>query len=479
MASSISLTTTLPYVNADPHIGFALEIVQADAFARFHRIQGQKVFFNTGTDEHGVKIYRKALECSSEPQAYVDEYAARFGQLKEKLDLSYDAFIRTTDTKHVLAAQEFWMRCVKSGDIYKKTYSVKYCSGCELEKTDSELVAGQCSIHPTTPIETIDEENYFFRFSKYQAPLLALYAERPDFVVPAHRLTEIRTFVEGGLQDFSISRLKEKMPWGIPVPNDEEHVMYVWFDALVNYLSTLDWPDAGYTAWWPSVQFAGKDNLRQQAAMWQAMLLSVGEAPSRTIMIHGFITGEGGVKMSKSLGNVVAPFPLVEEYGTDALRYFLLREVAPFEDSEFTPARFHETYNANLANGIGNFTARVMKMATTHIAGPVVLTAEDKVFEQPVAEAIERFEFNRAMDLIFEHVGKGDAYIQETQPFKAVKDPSMKEKALADIEKLVHHLYKIAVHLEPFMPDTSAKIKAAVETHAMPETLFMRKETTK
>ncbi len=471
----ISLTTTLPYVNANPHMGHALEFVQADIVARYHRLLGDDVFFNTGTDEHGMKIFRKAQDAGEDVQAYVDRYAARFSSLREKLDLSYDAFIRTTDPKHIAAAQEFWTRCDANGDIYKKEYQVKYCVGCELEKTDSELVDGRCPIHPNLPIELIEEENYFFRFSRYQESLLKLYSERPDFVVPPQRLNEIRAFVARGLQDFSISRVKEKMPWGIPVPNDDDQVMYVWFDALVNYLSTLDWPDDRYRLWWPSIQFAGKDNLRQQSAMWQAMLLSAGEEPSKQIMIHGFLTS-GGQKMSKSLGNVIDPITVVDAYGTDALRYFLARHVHPFEDSDVTMERFHEAYTANLVNGVGNLTSRVMKMATTHLAGPVTLTGEDRAFEPPIVDALTRYEFQSAMDMIFDHVGKGDAYIQEHQPFKAVKDPATKEAAHADIEKLVHHVYKVAVHLEPFMPATSVRIKQAVEQHEMPQPIFPRIE---
>ncbi len=474
MKNNVSITTTLPYVNADPHIGFALEIVQADIVARYHRLRGDAVFFNTGTDEHGVKIYRKAHEADKDVQAYVDEYAARFGLLKDQLNLSYDAFIRTTNPNHMLAAQEFWRRCLATGDIYKKEYKVKYCVGCELEKTDSELEDSLCPVHPNLVIELIEEENYFFRFSAYQHKLLNLYATRPDFVIPSTRLNEIRAFVERGLEDFSISRVKEKMPWGVPVPNDDTQVMYVWFDALVNYLSTLGWPGEKYAHWWPSIQFAGKDNLRQQSAMWQAMLMSAGIEPSRQIMIHGFINS-GGQKMSKSLGNVIYPGTVVDEYGTDSLRYFLARHVHPFEDSDVTPERILEAYNANLANGIGNLTARVMRMATTHLTSPVVLTEDDQRFEGAVGVLIEQSEFNRAMDLIFEHVGKGDAYIQENQPFKAVKDPTTHDQALADIELLVHHIYKLAVHLEPFMPETSHKIKTAVERHEMPDAMFPRK----
>src|SRR3989344_1188844 len=244
MGKPFYITTTLPYVNADPHIGFALEIVQADCLARYRALLGDEVFFNTGTDEHGIKIFRKAREEGKEVQAYVDGFADRFRNLKEKLDLFPDLhFVRTTDPHHKAAAQEFWRRCLATGDIYTKSYQVKYCVGCELEKTDSELVDGKCPLHPTLEIELINEENYFFRFSKYQTSLLDLYARRPDLVVPDFRFNEIKSFVAQGLQDFSISRRKDKMPWGVPVPDAEPQVMYVWFDALINYISTLGWPE--------------------------------------------------------------------------------------------------------------------------------------------------------------------------------------------------------------------------------------------
>lgn len=244
MDKKFYITTTLPYVNADPHIGFAMEIVYADIMARYRKELGDEVFFNTGTDEHGLKIYRKAVDEGKAPQAYADEYAEKFRNLKKALNLSDDLnFIRTTDEHHKKAAQEFWKLCEKNGDIYKDTYKTKYCVGCELEKTDSELVDGKCPIHPNLEIEIIEEENYFFKFSKYQKPLAELYEKNPEFVLPESRLKEIRNFVKAGLEDFSISRLKEKMPWGIPVPGDEKHVMYVWFDALINYISTLGWPE--------------------------------------------------------------------------------------------------------------------------------------------------------------------------------------------------------------------------------------------
>ena len=471
------LTTTLPYVNADPHIGFAFEIVHADIVARYKRLCGFDVLFNTGTDEHGQKIAEKATEAGTDPQTYVDEYAAKFKTLRDTLGLSYTHFTRTTDPHHVLAAQAFWKRCDANGDIYKKQYRVKYCVGCELEKTDSELVDDRCPLHPTKELEIREEENYFFRFSKYGAALLALYTERPDFIVPASRGNEIKAFVERGLEDFSISRLKEKMSWGVPVPGDDTHVMYVWFDALINYISTTGWPEkADFDGYWPGVQIAGKDNLRQQSAMWQAMLMSAKLPPSKQIWIHGFITS-GGQKMSKSLGNVIDPLTIVSEYSTDVLRYFLARHIHPFEDSDFTMERFKDAYNGNLANGLGNQVSRIMKLAETHLVSPVTVT--DEPLEATFCEKLDTFLVNEALDHVFAHIQKGDEFIQSSEPFKRIKseDETVREGARADIEKLVRHVYKVAKHLEPFMPETSRKIIDAVKRNKMPaEPLFLRKE---
>ena len=242
MTKNFYVTTTLPYLNDNPHLGHALEFIQADVIARYKRALGYDVVFNTGTDEHGLKIYQKAFENKLPAKDYVDLYALRFKALKEQLNLSFTHFIRTTDPHHMFGAQEFWKRCTAAGDIYMGEYEVKYCVGCELEKNETELENGRCFIHPNLELQFIHEENYFFRWSNYQDKLLALY-ESGDFVVPESRLKEIKTFVQGGLKDFSISRIKEKMPWGVPVPGDDRHVMYVWFDALVNYITTLGWPD--------------------------------------------------------------------------------------------------------------------------------------------------------------------------------------------------------------------------------------------
>jgi len=477
MSRPFYITTTLPYVNDKPHVGHALEFVQADALARSRRLRGDEVFFNTGTDEHGQKIYDKAVKEGRDVKEYVDFYAERFTALKEKLDLSYDAFIRTTDEKHVLAAQEIWRRCEAAGDIYKKNYKTKYCVGCELEKTDSELVEGKCPIHPNLELQIVDEENYFFKLSKYKDALLAYLAG--DVVTPLARKNDAINFVNGdGFKDFSISRLQEKMSWGIPVPGDESQVMYVWFDALTNYISTLDWPnesaDSNFTKYWmngETLQVAGKDQVRMQSIMWQAMLMSANIPPTQHVFYHGFITS-GGQKMSKSLGNVLDPFEYAEEFGIDAVRYFFLRHMHPFEDSDFTRERFVESYNAGLANGLGNLASRVMKMVEEHLTEPVTI-AEREDFTDYFA-LLDAFKFNEACDLIWQKIAECDALIQETQPFKVVKDDAEKGRAL--IADLAVRLYTIARMLNPLMPSTSQIIKDAVKANKKPENMFSRRE---
>ncbi|HEX7724392.1 MAG TPA: methionine--tRNA ligase [Candidatus Paceibacterota bacterium] len=467
------ITTTLPYVNAEPHVGFAMEIIRADAIARAQKLAGREVFFNTGTDEHGLKIYRKAQELGITAQEYCDQASAKFRDLTKTLGIMPEVnFIRTTDAHHVAAAQEFWRRVDKNGFIYKKNYSVKYCVGCELEKTESELVNGRCPIHPLMEIELIQEENYFFKFSAFQDKLTAYYNANPTFVVPDFRFNEIKAFVSRGLEDFSISRLATKMPWGVAVPGDDKQVMYVWFDALVNYISATGWPDrqADFDKWWAHagdvVQYCGKDNLRQQSAMWQAMLMAAGLPNSRTIVIDGFITGEGGVKMSKSLGNTIDPLMVVSEYGTEALRYFVCREVHPFEDSPFTMAMFKDAYNAGLANGIGNLTSRIMKMA---VDNGVTMSAPGKT-----DLTIQGYDIKKYCDAIWERVKAIDQRIQSEQPFKLIKTDATAGKKI--ISELLSELYAIGVLLDPVLPDTSATIQDLVKSNKMPEKpLFMRK----
>ncbi len=445
------ITTTLPYVNAEPHLGFAMEIVQADIIARYHRLLGDDVIFNTGTDEHGIKIYRVALEQKKDPQAYIDEYAAKFDALKESLNLSYTNFLRTSSPQHKKAAQEFWKRCLENEDIYKKNYKIKYCVGCELEKTDSELEDGKCPMHPNLEIEIIDEENYFFKFSKYQKPLLDLYEKNPQFVLPDFRLKEIKEFVSNGLQDFSISRLKEKLPWGVPVFNDPKHVSYVWFDALVCYISTLGWPDneKKFNEFWPGIQVAGKDNLRQQSAMWQAMLMSVGLPNSKQIIIHGFITN-AGQKMSKSLGNVIDPFELVKKYGIDAVRFFIAHDLNTFEDSDVTLDRIHESYIANLSNGLGNLVARVAKLCEQN---NIKATLGSNVWCANLEKFMREFKFNEAIAVIWKLITEADKKVNEEKPWELEG-----EKAKVVLEDLVKRIQAIAFNLQPFLPQTAEKI---------------------
>ncbi|MFP4539459.1 MAG: methionine--tRNA ligase [Candidatus Paceibacterota bacterium] len=476
------ITTTLPYVNAAPHMGHALEFIRADIVARYKEMLGYEVFLNTGTDEHGLKVYRKAAEEGKDPQEYADHYSEMFKKMVRSLGMKEDHnFIRTTDEHHVRAAQAFWKRCLKNGDIYKKNYKVNYCVGCEMEKTHSDLVGGECPEHPGQELEVIEEENYFFRFSRYQGALLELYDERSDLVIPDFRLNEIRSFVERGIEDFSISRLAEKQPWGIPVPNDPDHTMYVWFDALINYISAIGWPDdmESFRKWWPVTQYAGKDNLRQQSAMWQAMLLSAGLPLSEKVIINGFVIS-GGQKMSKSIGNVIDPFDLIERYGSEALRYYTARELHPFEDSDMTEERFKEAYNANLANGLGNAFSRIMKMAYNYGVDYEPLPTKDEILaKKEVKEnyhrAFDSFEINKAADHIWAKISDLDRHIEETKPFLKVKtDP---EQASKDVVFLVHGIFEVALLLEPIMPETARKIKNSISDRQPPDSpLFMRKE---
>lgn len=456
MKNKYYITTTLPYVNAKPHIGFALEIVQADTIARYKEMTGHEVFFNFGTDEHGQKIYQRATEEKMDPQSYVDDCATKFSILKDKLNLTYNNFIRTTDPHHKYAAQEIWKRCEANGYIGKGIYEAKYCVGCELEKQDSDLENGKCPLHPLEKLQSIEEENYFFKFSKFQDRLLEVYKRNPQFIIPGHRQKEIENFVKSGLQDFSVSRLKEKMPWGIPVPNDDKHVMYVWFDALTNYISALGWPEntEGFSDFWGTsdkpnaVQIAGKDNLRQQSAMWQAMLMAADLPPSKQIVIHGFITSNG-LKMSKSIGNVIDPIEYVKKYGTDSLRYFLLSKISPFEDSDFTKDGFEQAYQSDLANGLGNLVARVAGLAKE-------ITVSDSGsldFSSEVKGNIDKYEFNKALDYIWGAIKNADVMINTNEVWK------LSNEAKKDIiQNLVNIVRQIAYDLKPFLPETSERI---------------------
>jgi len=477
MSKTFYLTTTLPYVNAPLHMGHALEFVRADTIARYKKLSGYDVYFNTGTDEHGLKIFEKASENGMSAQDFVDKSFETFKEQLSIFGVSEDIhFIRTTDKNHIEAAKEFWTRIEKNGFIYKKNYEAKYCVGCESEKTDSELVNDECPLHPGLPVKTINEENYFFKYSEFGEKLLAFYKKNPNFVVPDFRLNEIKNFVESGLQDFSISRLKEKMPWGIEVPGDSDQVMYVWFDALVNYISTLGWPDntENFEKYWVNgtpTQYCGKDNTRFQAAMWQAMLMAAELPNSHQIVVNGFITAEGGVRMSKTLGNVIDPRDVVKEYGTDALRYFLLREVGSFEDSPFTMERFHDAYNSGLANGLGNLVSRIMTLSEKYLTETVPLP----LYEDDQSEYWDKYDIKAVMDLTWHFIGDLDQYIQTEQPFKVIKVDEQAGKE--HIKILVQKLSIIARRLIPVMPETAEKIINLIKENKKPEApLFLRKE---
>jgi methionyl-tRNA synthetase len=488
--NSFYITTTLPYVNAPLHMGHALEFVRADTIARYKKLIGDDVYFNTGTDEHGIKIYEKAKE-----QNLTDQGFKTFKNQIKMFGISEDVhFVRTTDENHVASAQEFWKRVFKNGYIYKKNYEAKYCIGCESEKTDSELNQnGECLLHPGHPVEIIKEENYFFKYSAFGDRLLQFYEKNPNFIIPDFRYNEIKNFVKNGLQDFSISRLKSKMPWGIDIPNDSEHVMYVWFDALTSYISTLGWPDSHHPAlkdappqaggeenlfekYWvhgTPTQYCGKDNTRFQGAMWQAMLLAAELPNSYQIVVDGFITGENGIRMSKTLGNVVNPRDIVEEYGTDALRYFLLKEVSSFEDSPFTMERFKDAYNSGLANGLGNLISRILTLSEKYLDKCPEIPEQSDFTEY--FSFFEKFDIKQAMDFIWSEIGDLDKFIQTTEPFKVVKVDEKKGKEL--ISDMVVRLYTIARMLNPVMPETNILLKKLIKENKKPEKpLFLRKD---
>jgi methionyl-tRNA synthetase len=468
------ITTTLPYVNAEPHIGFALEIIAADVLARYHALLGDDVVFNTGTDEHGLKIFQEAQKKNVTPQEYVDGYAAKFKALASLLHLSVTHFVRTTDPHHIVAAQTFWNRCLERGDIYKKQYKVKYCVGCELEKTESELVDGHCPLHPTKDIEIIEEENYFFRFSKFQQPLLAHFANHPDFVQPESKMRAIVAFVEHGLEDFSVSRLKTKMPWGIPVPHDPDQVMYVWFDALINYISTLGWPEDmdRFNQFWPGVQIAGKDNLRQQSSMWQAMLMSAELPCSKQVLINGFISVEGQ-KMSKSLGNVISPTDMVNRYGIDGTRYILMSLGPVNTDMDISWKQFDTLYNGFLANSLGNTVQRIATLA--HRAGIQLTPAAGNSFTSAVVTMLESYRFAEALGEIWKRIAQLEKHIDDVKPWTLSGDP-LQQFLIASIVQL----QTIGYDLSPFMPETASAILALFGSTTVdkPTPLFPRLATT-
>ncbi len=459
------ITTAIDYTNARPHIGHALEKVQADAIARYRRLKGDDVFFLTGTDEHGAKIARAAAAAGKDPRAFVDEISGEWRALKESLNLSYDDFIRTTDrNRHWPGAQKLWRRLAEAGDLYRKKYRGLYCVGHEAFVTEKELVGGKCRDHQKAP-EPIEEENWFFRLSKYQDELARLIESDSLRIIPESRKNEIASFVRGGLEDVSFSRPAKDISWGIPVPDDPESTMYVWCDALSNYITALGYggDEKNFERWWPAdLHVIGKDILRFHAAIWPAMLLAAGLPLPKAIFVHGHVTVDGE-KVSKTVGNVIDPAGLVQKYGTDAVRYFLLREIPSGEDGDFSYKKFEDRYNGDLANGLGNLVARTAALGEK--ISPVDVGGVDEKNIAAVAAVFGRYEaylaelrLNEALGAAWELVGYADRYINETKPW-AIKDRAELKKIITNAGYLIG---AVANMLSPFLPETTRRVQGQI-----------------
>ncbi len=469
------ITSSIAYTNAPPHIGFAQEVIQADVLARYHRLLGEDVFFLTGTDEHGRKIMEAAKEARKSPKEFCDEISVQFKGLKKILNLSNNDFIRTTDKKrHWPAVKKVWLKLKENGDIYKKKYRGLYCIGCEAFIKEKDLVNGKCPIHEKES-DVIEEENYFFRLMKHSKKIEKAIKKDEIKIVPENRKNEVLSFIKKGLEDVSCSRLRKNLKWGIPVPDDKTQTIYIWLEALINYISALGYTENRnrFKRFWPAdVHCVGKDIFKFHCLLWPAMLFSLSLKLPKIVFVHGFIT-VGGQKMSKSLGNVIDPFELVKKYGTDAVRYFLLREIPPTEDGDFTYEKFEGRYNADLASGLGNLVARVLTMAErtriqdySHIAIKSQLDQTWKNYEK----ALEEFKFNEALTAIWDLISFADSYIESERPWEVKTVLPTKEKdqkflgQRVAINNLLFILANIAQMLQPFLPETSEKIIKQLKT---------------
>jgi len=477
------ITTSIAYVNARPHIGFAMELIQADALARYHRLLGDKTFFMTGTDEHGMKLEQTAKEQGKTPKALVDENSGYFRALGDLLTLSNDHFIRTTDDYHEKGARQLWSKMAEAGDIYKGSYEGLYCVGCESFKTEKEVVDGVCPLHKK-PLEKIKEENYFFKLSKYSDEIKKRIKTEQLVILPEARKHEILSVLDEGLKDVSFSRPRKLLEWGIEVPrdpasqgspqagashpDDPDQVMYVWCDALSNYLTGVGYghDEKKFKEFWPAdVHLIGKDILRFHSAIWIGMLLSVGIPLPRAIYVHGFITSEG-MKMSKSLNNVVDPVTVVAQHGVDALRYYLLKEIPTTEDGDFSAERFKTVYESELADSLGNLVSRVVAMTHKYFEGKVpdfAVTADDPEFAPKLAgvwknfdRAIAEFDLKRALECVMGLAYDANKYVEAQKPWSLAKTD---QKALAEvIYNLLEMIRHLALMLLPFIPTASEKI---------------------
>ena len=472
------ITTSIAYVNAPPHIGFALESLQADVLARWRRQKGEEVFFLTGTDEHGAKIARAAEVAGKTPRELVDENAEKFRELKKSLNLSWDNFIRTSDEKvHWPVAQELWRRLEKAGDLYKKSYQGLYCVGHEAFVTQKDLENGKCRDHQKEP-EIIEEENWFFRLSKYSEVIKEKVESGELKIVPETRKNEILSLLREGLEDISFSRPSKDLSWGVPVPDDDTQTMYVWADALSNYISGR----GGISEWEKhpaDIHLIGKDILRFHAAIWPGMLLSAGLPLPKAIYVHGHILSNGQ-KMSKSLGNVVDPFELAGKYGSasspqagaDAGRYYLLKAIPSGGDGDFSYEKFEETYNGDLANGLGNFAARILVLASSDTNKSRIHTNDTKIdsvveekiriVREGVYKKIEEFKLNEALEAIWGLIHFGDQYANEKKPWEKKITADNNRQQTTTIYNLLIILDNVAALLAPFLPETAEKITKSI-----------------
>jgi len=467
------VTTSIPYVNAEPHIGFAMELLQADVLARYARQQGQEVIFSTGTDEHGGKIAEKAAEKGVKPQEFADTISKAFRDMTTLLTVSNDRFIRTTDKAHEQRAQLIW-KGLNKDDVYKGKYVGWYCTGDEAFFTETEVKAnkGVCPAH-NRPYEKIEEENYFFKLSKYNEQIYEAIKSDQLAILPETKRNEILSLLQSGLEDISISRPKDKIGWGIPVPGDTKQVMYVWFEALMNYITVLGYPEHDdFKKFWPAdVQIVGKDIIRFHAAIWPAILLSLGVALPKKLYVHGFITVDGK-KMSKTLGNVIAPKDIIKKYGVDAFRYYFLRHMPSYSDGDFSQELFDNAYNNELANELGNAVQRTLAMITKYQDGMIGDIPGAEHDQARYHEAIAKCQFDRALDEVWEQVRGLNQYIDQEKPWEVAKtgdDDHLREVLAYQVSNIL----EIADLLEPFLPTTVTNIR-----HIFSEGLIRAPKTT-
>ncbi len=451
------VTTSIPYVNGEPHIGHAQEFVEADVLARYARKQGLKVIFSTGTDEHGGKIAEKAAEVSMTPKKWADQMSLKFKELMDVLEISADRFIRTTDKNHEETAKKVWHRL--ADDIYKSSYVGWYCTGDEAFFTETEVnyLNGICPNH-NRPFEKIEEENYFFKLSKYGPAIKQAILSKDFHILPESKSHEIISLIDEGLEDISISRPKDKIDWGISVPGDDSQTMYVWFEALINYISVLGFPDhQDFKDFWPAnVQVIGKDIIRFHAAIWPAMLLSMGLELPKKLFVHGFIT-LNNQKISKSLGNVISPFEIAQRYGSDAFRYYFLRHIPSYSDGDFTWENFDNAYNNELANELGNAVQRTVVLIDKYFTKEKLTFSPAQHDSIEIDKSIAECRFDRALDLIWEQVRGLNQYIDESKPWEVAKTGDM-DHLKEVLTYQVANLLEIAILLEPFLPTSSAAI---------------------